>query len=210
MRVDTSSLQFQKALDCARTQWLKQLLEEFLPQIIPLTNSERDQSKAKLFDALIKDKFIERGLTSLSQQKNRLTDVRNAIKVFDPHHPTLDVVAFSSDQWIEINQKAAQRAHRSTQFLDHPHAIAQTALDLFSSAQWSDLAAGLAVATGRRIGEVLQTASFELVSQFSVLFVGAAKRRNESIPLQFEIPTLVPAPLVLNAISRLRSLLDTR
>ncbi len=68
----------------------------------------------------------------------------------------------------------------------------------------------MAVVTGRRVSEVLQSASFQLVSQFSVLFVGAAKRRHESLPLEFEIPTLVEAPLVLDAISRLRSLLDTQ
>ena len=211
MRVDTSSPDFQEAIKCARTQWLKQLLDEFLPQLIPLTNSARDRSKAKLFDALIKDKFVERGLTSPSQQKNRITDVRNAIKVFDPQHPVLSVVGLSSDEWIAINSQAASHTHhRSTQFLDNPNAIAQTALDLLQSHTWSDIAAGLTVVTGRRISEVLQTASFQLVSQYSVLFVGAAKRRHESVPLEFEIPTLVEAPLVLDAISRLRSLLDTQ
>ena len=208
---DTSSPQFQDAIKCARTQWLKNLLAEILPQLIPLNNSERDLEKAKLFDAFIKDKFIERGLTEPAQQKNRITDIRNAIKVFDPHHPTLDVVALSSDEWIAINQKAASNTHhRSTQFLDDPNAIAQTALDLLGSDTWSDLAAGLAVVTGRRVSEVLQTASFELVSQYSVLFVGAAKRRQESIPLEFEIPTLVEATIVIDAISRLRQLLDTQ
>ncbi|WP_019503380.1 protelomerase family protein [Pleurocapsa sp. PCC 7319] len=208
---DTSSPQFQDAIKCARTQWLKQLLDEFLPQLIPLTNSARDRSKAKLFDALIKDKFVERGLTSPSQQKNRITDVRNAIKVFDPQHPVLSVVGLSSDEWIAINSQAASHTHhRSTQFLAHPDEITQTALDLLQSHTWSDIAAGLAVITGRRVSEVLQTASFELVSQFSVMFVGAAKRRHESVPLEFEIPTLVEAPFVLDAISRLRSLLDTQ
>ena len=52
MRVDTSSPHFQEAIKCARTQWLKQLLDEFLPQLIPLTNSDRDLKKAQLFDVL--------------------------------------------------------------------------------------------------------------------------------------------------------------
>ncbi|WP_026102219.1 hypothetical protein [Pleurocapsa sp. PCC 7319] len=125
--LDTSSPQYERAIQCARTQWLKRLLEEFLPQLIPLTNSDRDRSKAKLFDALLKDKFVERGLTSPSQQKNRITDVRNAIKVFDPQHPVLSVVGLSSSEWIEINSQAASVTHhRSTQFLDNPNAIAQT------------------------------------------------------------------------------------
>ena len=209
--VDISSTQFQAAIDCARTQWLKTLLSEVLPQLLPLTHSKRDLEKAKSFDTLIKEKFIERGLISPSQQKNRITDVRNAIKVFDPHHPALDFVGLSSEEWISINSRAASVTHnRSTQFLTNPAKIAQTAFELLYSERWSDLAAALTVVTGRRVSEVLKTASFELASNFSVLFVGAAKRRNESIPLQFEIPTLVEAPLVLNALSRLRSLLDTQ
>ncbi|MEL6929709.1 MAG: protelomerase family protein [Cyanobacteria bacterium J06600_6] len=211
MMFDTSSPQFQDAIKCARTQWLKKLLVEFLPQLIPLNNSDRDLEKAKLFDAFFKDKLIERGLSEPAQQKNRITDIRNAIKVFDPHHPTLDVVGLSSSEWIAINSQAASSTHnRSTQFLDNPNAIAQTALDLLGSDTWSDIAAGLAVVTGRRVSEVLQTASFQFVSNFSLLFVGAAKRRKESVPLEFEIPTLVEASLVIDAISRLRQLLDTQ
>lgn len=209
--IDVSSQQFQSALACARTGWLKQLLIEYIPQLIPLSRSDRDKEAAKLLDTAIKQQFIERGLTTPSQHKNRITDVRNAIKVFDPQHPTLDLIGLSSEQWIDINSQAASNTtNRPTQFLDRPEAIAQTALDLLKSDKWSEIAAGLAVVTGRRISEVLKTARFELISPYSVMFVGAAKRRGESIPLQFEIPTLVQAPLVINAIARLRSLLDTQ
>jgi hypothetical protein len=209
--IDTSSPQFQNALEKARTQWLKQLLIDFLPQLIPLSSSKQDIEKAKQFDAAIKDRFVERNLISPSQQKNRITDVRNAIKVFDSQHPSLDIIGLSSEQWIDINSQAASNTtNRPTQFLDRPDAIAQTALDLLKSDKWSDIAAALAVVTGRRISEVLKTARFELVSTYSVMFVGAAKRRQESLPLQFEIPTLVEASLVIDAIARLRSLLDTQ
>jgi hypothetical protein len=74
--IDVSSQQFQSALACARTQWLKQLLIEYLPQLIPLTRSDRDMATAKLLDTAIKQQFIERGLTSPSQHKNRIRLVR--------------------------------------------------------------------------------------------------------------------------------------
>ena len=90
-----------------------------------------------------------------------------------------------------------------------PSAIAQTAFNLLKSDRWAEIAAGLAVVTGRRVSEILKTARFEMVSTYSVMFTGAAKRRNESIPLTFEIPTLVPALDVIDAISRLRGQLDT-
>ena len=216
--IDVSCPKFQSALDCARTGWLKELLIEYLPQLIPLTNSDpqsgslrrRDLDTAKLLDASIKQQFIERGLTSPSQQKNRITDVRNAIKVFDPQHPTLDIVGLSKEEWIEVNSVAGFSTHnRETQFLTNPNAIAKTAHSLIKSDRWSQIAAGLAVVTGRRISEILKTAQFDLVSPYSVMFTGAAKRRNESIPLTFEIPTLVEASLVIDAISRLRGQLDT-
>ena len=208
--IDVSSQQFQSALACARTQWLKQLLIEYLPQLIPLTECDRDKETAKFLDTAIKQQFIERGLTSPSQHKNRITDVRNAIKVFDPQHPTLDIVGLSKEQWIEVNANASFSTHnRETQFLTNPNAIAQTALSLIKSNRWESIAAGSAVVTGRRVSEILKTAQFDLVSAHSVMFVGAAKRRNESIPLKFEIPTLVEANLVIDAISRLRTQLDT-
>ena len=206
--IDISCPKFQSALACARTGWLKELLIEYLPQLIPLTSSDRET--AKLLDASIKQQFIERGLSNPSQQKNRITDVRNAIKVFDPQHPTLDIIGLSKEEWIEVNTNAGFSTHnRETQFLTNPNAIAQTALNLLKSDRWSEIAAGLAVVTGRRVSEILKTAQFEIVSPYSVLFTGAAKRRNESIPLKFEIPTLVPALDVIDAISRLRGQLDT-
>jgi hypothetical protein len=208
--IDVSCPKFQSALACARTGWLKELLIEYLPQLIPLTNSERDLDTAKLLDTAIKQQFSERGLSNLSQQKNRITDVRNAIKVFDPQHPTLDIIGLSKEEWIEVNSVAGFSTHnRETQFLTNPNAIAKTAFNLIKSDRWSQIAAGLAVVTGRRISEILKTAQFEMVSPYSVMFTGAAKRRNESIPLTFEIPTLVPASIVIDAISRLRGQLDT-
>ena len=208
--IDVSCPKFQSALACARTDWLKQLLIEYLPQLIPLTSSERDIETTKLLDTAIKQQFIERSLTSPSQQKNRITDVRNAIKVFDPQHPTLDIVGLSKEEWIEVNTNAVFNTHnRETQFLTNPNAIAQTAFNLIKSDCWSEIAAGLAVVTGRRVIEILKTAQFDLVSLYSVIFTGAAKRRNESVPLTFEIPTLIPASDVIDAISRLRGQLDT-
>jgi Telomere resolvase len=83
------------------------------------------------------------------------------------------------------------------------------ARELLDSHTWSEVAAGLAVVTGRRVSEILKTAQFSNKSTYSVMFTGAVKRRSESIPLTFEIPTLVTANIVIDAISKLRSWLDT-
>ena len=66
------------------------------------------------------------------------------------------------------------------------------------------MAAGLAVVTGRRCTEVIQTAQFEYKTKYSVIFTGALKRKNEPVDCVFEIPTLCEARLVIEAIANLR------
>lgn len=199
-----------RACAVARTQWLHQLLAEYLPDLMGLSDSKEDLEIAQQWDSLLKQKFVERGLVSPAQQKNRITDVRNAIKVIDPNHPTLNVVGFTASEWVEINSMAsAQSTNRTTQFLADPDAIAHRAEGLLQSRIWSEVAAGLAVVTGRRVSEVLKTAEFTFKSAYSVIFTGAVKRRDESVPLTFEIPTLVPANTVIDAIASLRGWLDT-
>jgi hypothetical protein len=72
------------------------------------------------------------------------------------------------------------------------------------SYQWSEIAAGLAVVTGRRCTEVIKTASFEYESDYSVIFRGSLKRKNEPVECIFEIPTLCKASSVIDGISSLR------
>ncbi len=168
------------------------------------------RNAGKEWDSLIKEKLQSRGLISAPQQKNRITDVRNAIKLLDPNHPALNVVGFTASEWIEINSMAStESTKRTTQFLDSTDAIAQTANQLLSSRIWSEVAAGLAVVTGRRVSEILKTAHFTFKSTYSVMFTGAVKRRDEAVTLSFEIPTLIPARTVLDAIG-LRPLRSNR
>lgn len=79
-----------------RTVWLQNLLRELLPQ---LNQSETDYQT--WFDSAI-EVMEDRGLTQPRQQKDYLSDIRNAIKVLDPDHPALEVVDFDSATWIEL------------------------------------------------------------------------------------------------------------
>ena len=114
------------------------------------------------------------------------------MKAIDPNHPALADVGFSTEEWTRINlpQETAV-ASRVAKPLDQPNEIAARAKALLMSQDWSDMAAGVAVATGRRSAEVLQTARFEPASPWSVWFEGALKRGDEAETLRFEIPTLV-------------------
>ena len=154
--------------------------------------------------------MANRGLTTPAQQKNPITDVRRVLKAIDEGHPALDDVGFNPDEWTEINMPSEQAvAHRSAKPIADPNEIARRAAVLLDSDSWSEIAAGLAVATGRRAAEVMQTANFEQASQWSVWFIGALKRHGEPEELRFEIPTLVKAASVIKATQRLRQMLDT-
>ena len=77
------------AANKGRTKWLQKLLSQRLLELnLP------DADYHDWFDSLIQ--FMEdRGLVEPTQQKDYLSDVRNAIKVLDPDHPALLIL-----QWI--------------------------------------------------------------------------------------------------------------
>ena len=189
----------QSAISKGKTQWLQQYLSDNLPSLnLPSTNYQ------DWFDNFILT-LESKNLSQPSQQKNYLTNVRNAIKVLDPHHPALEVIKFSRETWVEINQADRDRiAERSTKLIDNPDAIVDKAIELVKTNNWSDIAAGLAVLTGRRCGEIIKTANFEFKTKYSVTFRGALKRRNEAVELIFEIPLLCRADLAIKAIDSLR------
>lgn len=193
------SIGIEQAAAKARTVWLREYLEH---QLNSLFSPDADYNY--WFNNLLST-MEQRGLTSPTQQKDYLTDVRNAISAIDPNHPSLDVVKFDKSTWTEINNYNSDRiAERTTKFLSDPDAIVKRATVLLGSYQWSEIAAGLAVVTGRRCTEVIKTASFQKQSDYSVIFRGSLKRRNEPIECVFEIPTLCPADSIINGISSLR------
>ena len=185
----------------AQTKWLNELLSETLPELSHL-ETQRDYQEWFRF---LRDHMEDRGLKTPTQQKNFVTDIRNAIKVIDPKHPGLEFIGFDKKTWTEINNQATKVvAERETKFITNPEAIADKARKLIKSDYWSDMAAGLAVVTGRRVSEVLKTAEFSYKTEYSITFSGALKRRQERVECVFEIPTLVKAKEVINALTKLR------
>lgn len=191
-----------EAIDKGKTVWLKNLLSELLPSL------PRDREGCTQWFHQLLEAFENRGLIEPSQQKNYLTDVRNAIKVIDPDHPALNIVKFEKETWVEINNTDTDRiAQRDTQFLSNPQIIVERAIELINSYQWSEIAAGLAVVTGRRCTEVIKTAQFQYQTDYIVSFSGSLKRRGEPTLCVFDIPTLCKAELVIDGITRLRAML---
>ena len=90
------------------------------------------------------------------------------------------------------------------------NALVYRAVNLLDSREWAEIAAGLAVLTGRRSAEILATAQFEYKTPFSVTFTGALKRKGETQRLSFEIPTLAQAEYIINALDKLRLIVDAK
>lgn len=193
------SILLEKAIASGKTQWLRDLLENHLYELdLPIVNYQ------DWFEKIIRV-MEERGLVNPSQQKNYLTNIRGAIKLLNPDHPALDTIKFDKETWIDINNKETERiAQRVTKLITNPEAIVDKAISLLKSHLWSNIVAGLAVLIGRRISEILKTGEFKYKTEYSLIFSGALKRRNESVECVFEIPTLTKATTIIEAITKLR------
>jgi Telomere resolvase len=191
-------------------KWLQTLVDEYLLAVAPLQHSEDDRAQAIVWANWMRQHWAQHGLADLKQQRNLMTDVRNAIKSrLGTDHVALETMNFTVAEWTTINDPIAEQvAHRNENvvLLDNPEAIVALAVRLLESREWADIAAGLVVLTGRRSSEILATAELKVKSQWSVYFTGALKRRGEVQRLSFEIPTLTTAERVVKALDKLRAI----
>lgn len=192
-----------------RSAWLDlAIANEYIPFILSLENSKRDRQKLQDFTQQMRDRWATQHSKPRLEQQQRLMDMtRRAIKdALGEEHWSLDIVRLSKQEYAEINDRKQSRVadrNEQVQFIHHPEEIVRRAVQLIGEQDWADIAAGLAVLTGRRSAELLSTAQFELKSKWSVTFTGAVKRRGET-GLSFEIPTLTTAKRVVDAIAKLR------
>jgi hypothetical protein len=137
-----------------------------------------------------------------------MDQLRRSIKdTLGEDHFSLDFIGFSTAEYTALNdekQRSVAERNEAVKFIDNPDAIVAQAVRLLEKEDWADVAAGLAVLTGRRVSELLSTAQFQKKTQWSVVFSGALKRRGEPQLLQFEIPTLTTADRVCKALAKIR------
>lgn len=195
-----------KATAQAKTKWLEKELKTQLPQVWDLTIASPNwQEKAAIWAQQIDQMFIAQKLTTPSQQKNRRTDIANALRVIHPDHPAIAHVLLPSNVYTVMNNEQASRLNaRENKFFTSQQAnqLVERAIALLDRDEPDEVAAGLAVLVGRRISEILLS-QFKLKAAYSLLFSEAVKRRGE-VGLEFEIPTLAPAEQVLTAIAQLK------
>ena len=198
-------------------KWLQKLVDNhYLPAIASLPDTPEGRAEAQTWADWMKQKWADHGLKALKQQRNLMTEVRNAIKQrLGKDHFALESMNFSLEEWIQMNQSIDdQVANRNEhQILLDPkavNALVYRAVNLLTSREWADIAAGLAVLTGRRSAEIIATAEFTYKTPYSVIFTGALKRRGEVQQLSFEIPTLAQAKYVMKGLEKLREVVNAK
>ncbi|MEM7770034.1 MAG: protelomerase family protein [Cyanobacteria bacterium P01_A01_bin.37] len=194
--------------------WLQKHYKHYVKQVEHLTPGDR--TEAEQWAQWMRAQWDEYGMTKLTQQKDLMREVRASLKVDlkSDDHIALQTMTFTREEWIEANRRNIQRtaSQNEQQVILSPktvNTIVSRATQLLASREWYDIAAGLAVLTGRRSTEVLKTAEFSSCSEFSVLFSGALKRKGELTSVTFEIPTLCRAEYVLNGLAKLRTIITT-
>ncbi|NJL23481.1 MAG: hypothetical protein HC895_25945 [Leptolyngbyaceae cyanobacterium SM1_3_5] len=193
-------------------KWLEAAIKNnYIPAIQELDDTPAGHQAATELNQRIRQQWHDRGSTALTQQQSLVDDTRKALKAaLGEDHWALNYIGFSRDESIELNnikQGRVSERNESVQQIEKPDEIVAKAVRLLDSPEWADMAAGLAVLTGRRAAEVLSTAQFEKKSHWSVIFTGALKRRGESVILSFEIPTLTNADRVIATLAKLRAAL---
>jgi hypothetical protein len=196
--------QIELAASHGSTKWVQRFIRSFLPQLI------LKQLSAEDFARSLDSELQHRSLTSLAQQKNYRSNIVQAIKSIDLHHPAISLISPTTEEYRELNDtQRGKLASRETRYFTSEQAqtLVDRATALLQSQEWPDVGAGLAVLIGRRISEILLS-SFSPQSPWSLTFSAMAKKSG-SETLSIEIPTLAPADLVLPAIMHLQQSLGT-
>ena len=202
MQTTLSSDWLDIAANKGATKWLQKFIRFYLAQL------QKGALTSEGFADELNQEFASRRLESDAQQKNYRSNVVQALKVLDPEHPAIALVALSTEQYRVLNDEQKERvADRETRFIDDPVAIVDLAQQLLESAEWSEVGAGLAVLIGRRISEIVLS-DFSLQSPWSLSFSLMAKKAEDQ-DITIEVPTLAPAEAVLEAIEKLQSSLST-
>ncbi len=193
----------------ASRKWLAELIQsQYIPFIQSVKNTAAGHKKLEKFTEELRQSWAERNLTSLKQQQGCMDQIRRAIKdKLGEDHFSLDFIAFSTEEYTALNddkQRSVAERNENVKYIHDPDRIVAQAVRLLERPDWADVAAGLAVLTGRRVTELLATARFEPKTKWSVTFTGALKRSKETQTLSFEIPTLTTADKVCAALTKIR------
>jgi hypothetical protein len=141
-----------------------------------------------------------------------LTDENSYERNGKREHIGLRCFNLAEGEWVAMNDRnraTTQERLDEVRLVSDPEGIVHRALSLLLSDSWAELVVGIAMCTGRRLAEILKTAVFTQKEPYTVWFEGQIKGRTR-IEERYEIPTLVRAYLVVEAVAKLRRLVDCR
>jgi len=185
--------------------WVKAQLDVLLPALAECS----DEARIAQLCGDVMQALRSRGLGSMLSFKRPVRELRNAVKELPgaQYEVALRYLDLSEQEKIAIAQPSeAKRDERLTNqsMIRRPDELVARMRELLTSDEWYEVAAGLSLATGRRLAEVLRFAVFREKSLYSVLFGG--QRKSKQADVEYEIPTLAPAREIVAAWQRLRLL----
>lgn len=168
---------------------------------------------------------------SLNTRAAYMTQYRNAIKEWQQHIKLTD-----SNSYPQRTKTGIVRQHYALLYMNYPREMhdermqptvqkkneqrrnltpincvdkyLETVENLLVSYDYRELAVGLIAATGRRISEILSTASFTQLGQFEVSFEGQLKAKGETG--EYPAFTIVESALVIDGILKLRRMAEIK
>jgi hypothetical protein len=204
--------------------WLQERWDLLIPALSGLTAAQEAEIERICQEEIAYWKSRPQ-MKSASSLKRPMTDTRNALRErlelsdnntwMNPRtgkseHLALKYLNYDEAEWAEMNARSEEKWQQRLEdrkFIDRPDLVVAKAVELLKSKRWADIAAGLAVVTGRRLTEVLVEGGFHPKTAYTLVFDGQLKRQDKTLE-PYEIPTLCEANLVLSAVQRLRSLVD--
>jgi len=202
--------------------WIEERVQAFLP----LIQSLGVEDEARIAQLCLQEitAWRERGLAQASLN-SPMTAMRKGIKGIQltehniwvnpgnqkEEHIALKHMNFSKEEWDRIKGTTAKTVLTrmgNQQFIDRPDELVRIVSALLLEKSWPQLVVGVLAASGRRLSEGLKTAQFRAETDYTVYFTGQLKQPVAD--LCYEIPTLVPAPLLIEALSHLRELKEIK
>jgi len=205
-----------KTLGWVRDRWL-----EHLEPVLGSATVAQEAELRALWEQELSWWKTERHLSGDSL-RNPITQVRSLISQIPltdensyerngkREHIGLRCFNLAEGEWVAMNDRSrmtTQERLNDTQLVADPEGVVHRAMTLLLSDNWAELVVGIALCTGRRLGEIMKTAVFTQKEAYTVWFEGQIKGRTR-IEGKYEIPTLVRGYLVVEAVAKLRRLVD--
>ena len=103
-------------------KWLEELVDQYLEAIANLEDTPVGYAEAARWADWMKSQWAAHGLNTLKQQRNLMTDVRNAIKQqLGEAHMALESMNFTKAEWTQINDPIDQQV--ATRPSSHVHTL---------------------------------------------------------------------------------------